>query len=155
MKSEKDSPQVIAPPPLIFLAGIIGGFVIDSYIPMPFVPEAYDLPLGMVLIAISVALMFWSVSTFNKAGTNVDVRKPTTKIVSDGPYAYSRNPIYLSMALFAIGCAIWLNSLWIFTGLGAALVVMHYGVILREETYLAKKFGKKYTEYQGKVNRWM
>jgi len=155
MKGDTDSPQVIALPPLIFLGAIFAGFIIDLIVARPFIPEAYDLPVGWALIALSIALMMWSVRTFGKAGTNVDVRKPSTTVVSDGPYAYSRNPIYLAMAFFTVGAAIWLNSLWIIGALIVVLIVINDGVIVREETYLEKKFGKKYLEYKGKVRRWM
>lgn len=155
MQSDVDSPQVIALPPFIFLAGIIIGFLIDWFVPAPFVPEAYDLPAGLILIALAIALMTWSVRAFGAAGTEVDVRKPSTAIVSSGPYAYSRNPIYLAMIIFTLGAAVWLNSIWILGSLPIVLVIMHYGVIAREERYLEKKFGKVYLDYKAQVRRWL
>jgi len=155
MKSETDSPQVITLPPFVFLGGIIIGFIIDFFIPAPFFSEAYDLPAGLFVIALGIALMTWAVRTFNAAGTNVDVRQPSTKVVSDGPYRYSRNPIYVAMGLIVLGAAIWLNSLWILFSLVIILPIIETGVIRREEGYLERKFGTQYSEYKAKVRRWV
>jgi protein-S-isoprenylcysteine O-methyltransferase Ste14 len=155
MKSATDSPQVLTFPPLVFLGGIIIGFIIDLIIPAPFFAEAYDLPAGLLIIALGIALMTWAVRTFNAAGTNVDVRQPSTKVVSDGPYRYSRNPIYVAMALIVLGAAIWLNSLWILFSLVIILPVIETGVIRREEGYLERKFGKQYSDYKESVRRWI
>lgn len=155
MESTTDSPNVIALPPVIFLTGILLGFIVDWFLPQPFMPEAYDLPLGLFLIALSIGLMAYSAQKFADAGTNVDVRQPTTTIVTKGPYAWSRNPIYLAMTLFMLGAAIWLNSLWILAALIVVHGILHLGVIAREEAYLEKKFGKTYLEYKKKVRRWI
>jgi len=155
MKSDMDSPQVITLPPFVFLGGIIIGFIIDLIIPAPFVPEAYDLPAGLFVLALGIALMAWAVRTFNESGTNVDVRRPSTTIVSSGPYRYSRNPIYLAMGLIVLGASIWLNSLWILFSLVFIIPVIETGVIRREEKYLEKKFGQRYQEYKAKVRRWV
>jgi protein-S-isoprenylcysteine O-methyltransferase Ste14 len=155
MKNNEDSPQVITMPPFVFLGGIIIGFIIDLIIPAPFFSEAYDLPAGLFTIALGIALMAWAVRTFNAAGTNVDVRQPSTTVVSDGPYGYSRNPIYVAMGLIVLGAAIWLNSLWILFSLVIILPTIEAGVIRREEGYLEKKFGQKYLDYKSKVRRWV
>ncbi|OGG72903.1 hypothetical protein A3A38_03255 [Candidatus Kaiserbacteria bacterium RIFCSPLOWO2_01_FULL_53_17] len=155
MKSNEDSPKVIALPPFIFLGGIIAGFIVDWFFPMPFIPEEYDVPIGVLFILLAVAHMVWAVRTFGKAGTNVDPRQPSLRIVSGGPYRFTRNPMYVSMALIVVGFAVWLNSLWILAALAVVLVVMTYGVIMREEAYLEKKFGRAYLDYKGKVRRWI
>lgn len=142
-------------PPFVFLGGIIIGFIIDLFIPAPFVSEAYDLPAGVFIIMLGIALMVWAVRLFSAAGTNVDVRQPSTKVVSDGPYRYSRNPIYVAMGLIVLGAAIWLNSLWILFSLMVILPVIEGGVIRREEAYLERKFGQTYLDYKAKVRRWI
>jgi protein-S-isoprenylcysteine O-methyltransferase Ste14 len=155
MKSAVDSPQVMTLPPLIFLSSVVVGFVVDWFMPAPFVTEAHDLPAGLTLIAVSLALIVWSARTFVKAGTNVDPREPSLKIVDTGPFAFSRNPMYLGMTLATVGFAIWLNSLWILAALAVALVFIQDGVIAREEAYLEKKFGKQYLDYKTRVRRWL
>lgn len=155
MKSNPDSPNVIALPPVIFLIGLCIGFVIDWFVPLPFIPEAYDLPLGLLIIAAGIFLLAFSAQKFADAGTEIDVRKTPTSIVTAGSYAWSRNPMYLGMTIIMLGFAIWLNSLWILGTLATVHVILHYGVITREEAYLEKKFGKTYLEYKKKVRRWL
>ncbi|MEK7506376.1 MAG: isoprenylcysteine carboxylmethyltransferase family protein [Patescibacteria group bacterium] len=150
-----DSPQVIALPPLIYLTGLATGIVLHLLKPLPFLPKNLALPFGVVIIAISVVLIALSFRAFIRAKTNIDVRKPTTSIVSAGPYRFSRNPIYLSMTLLVLGIAIWIDMLWILVALVPALLVMRFGVIAREESYLTRKFGEEYLQYKSKVRRWL
>ena len=150
-----DSPQVIAPPPLIFLGGLAIGITLHWLKPLPFLPENVPLPLGVALIAISVLLVVTAIRAFIKAKTNIDVRKPTTSIVVTGPYRFTRNPIYLSMALLVLGIAVWMNESWILMALLPVLMLIRFGVIAREEAYLTEKFGAEYLEYKSKVRRWL
>jgi protein-S-isoprenylcysteine O-methyltransferase Ste14 len=83
------------------------------------------------------------------------VRKPTTSIVSTGPYRFTRNPIYLSMTLLAVGIAVLANTIWILVMLAPVLFVMQFLVIAREESYLTRKFGEEYLRYKSKVRRWI
>jgi protein-S-isoprenylcysteine O-methyltransferase Ste14 len=91
----------------------------------------------------------------SKANTAIDVRDTTTTIVSKGIYAFSRNPIYLSMTILYIGVSFLFNSLSVLLMLIPILIVMHFGVILREEKYLENKFGDDYLSYKKRVRRWI
>ncbi len=150
-----DSPRVIAPPPLIYLSGLATGIILHWLKPVSFLPENFALPLGVTITAVSIILVTTAMREFIKAKTNIDVRKPTTSIVTDGPYRFTRNPIYLAMTLLVVGIAVWVNTLWVFVTLVPVLLVMRFGVIAREEIYLAKKFGDEYLGYKSKVRRWM
>ena len=90
-----------------------------------------------------------------KAETNIEPWKPTTAILSDGIYGISRNPVYVAMVFIYLGVVFLFNSLWILPPLILVLLVMHYGVILREEKYLEQKFGEEYLNYKEKVRRWI
>lgn len=151
----QDNAGVIAPPPLIYLSGLAAGIVLHWFNPLVFLPNTFALPLGIFLIVISIVLVVTAMRAFIKAKTNIDVRKPATSIVTTGPYRFSRNPIYLSMTLLVIGIAVWVNSLWILITLIPVLLVMQFGVIKREETYLTKKFGEEYIRYKARVRRWI
>lgn len=153
--STSDSPQVIAPPPFIYLGGLAVGIILHWLAPMPFLPENFALPLGVTLIIISIILVVMAFRVLAHAKTNIDVRKPTTSIVATGLYRFTRNPIYLSMALFVLGIAVLLNTLWIPIMLVPVLLVIQFGVIAREESYLTKKFGDEYLRYKLKVRRWV
>ena len=100
------------------------------------------------------ALLF--VDTAIQGGRHaVPGNKPTTAIVKSGPYRFSRNPIYLAFSLLVLGIACALNSLWLLGTLAAAVSVMSFVVIPREERYLESRFGAEYLDYKTKVGRWL
>ena len=80
---------------------------------------------------------------------------PTTAIVTDGPYRFTRNPIYLGMFLGLVGLAIAFDNLWLLAMLVPFALAIRYGVVAREETYLEGKFGEVYTAYRSRVRRWL
>ena len=92
---------------------------------------------------------------FQKAGTNVPTRKPTTALVTAGLYRFSRNPIYLSLSVIHVGIAVGTDNPWMLTLLVPTLIVVRYGVIAREEIYLEEKFGDDYRRYKAAVHRWL
>ncbi|MHB0865381.1 MAG: methyltransferase family protein [Minisyncoccota bacterium] len=150
-----DSPQVIALPPFIYAGGLAAGLLLHWLVPLPFLPEHLAWPVGTTLIAMSLMLIITAMRALREAKTNVDVRKPTTRIVVGGPYRFSRNPIYLAMTFFFVGIAALLGALWILLMLVPVLLVLHFGVIVREEAYLSKKFGEEYIRYRSNVRRWL
>jgi protein-S-isoprenylcysteine O-methyltransferase Ste14 len=81
--------------------------------------------------------------------------KPTTALVTEGPFRYSRNPIYVALTLLYVGVALLINALWILLLIVPAVLVLRYGVIAREEAYLARKFGDAYRQYMAQVRRWL
>ena len=89
------------------------------------------------------------------AGTNVNPSLPTTVLVVDGPFQFSRNPMYLARTLLYLGLGLLANALCVFVALLPLLVVMHHGVIKREERYLEGKFGDAYRQYRAAVRRWL
>jgi protein-S-isoprenylcysteine O-methyltransferase Ste14 len=142
-------------PPLVYLAAIVVGSVLEFAWRLPFLPQVLAAPLGALFVAAAVALFCASVRKFRVAGTPVPGNEPTTVIVRAGPYRFSRNPIYLAFSLLHLGIAIWVNGLWLMATLIAALAVMVYVVIPREEQYLERRFGAEYLDYKNSVRRWV
>lgn len=154
----KDSPGVIAPPPLIFLSGLLLGGTVQWFYQARLFPAGYALfsrILGALLIAAGLAIVLIAKNKMQKAQTNIEPWKPTNAIITDGIYSVSRNPIYVAMTLVYLGVTLIFNSPWFLPFLIFVLCVMHFGVILREEKYLEKKFGAEYLEYKQKVRRWI
>ncbi len=150
-----DNAHAITLPPLIYLSGFLIGAVFHLFFPYPILTAPINLVSGVVLIALSIPLVVFSIRRLSDAGTAIDVRKPTTAIVSSGAYAFSRNPIYLAMTFLYAGVALLLNALFVLATLLPVLVVMHFGVIAREEKYLEQKFGEEYVRYKKNVRRWI
>jgi protein-S-isoprenylcysteine O-methyltransferase Ste14 len=78
-----------------------------------------------------------------------------SNLVTDGPFRYTRNPAYLSMAMIYAGISSLANALWAMLLLPATLLVIQRGVIEREERYLERKFGDEYLRYKAGVRRWV
>jgi protein-S-isoprenylcysteine O-methyltransferase Ste14 len=104
---------------------------------------------------VSLPLALTALRVLSRAHTPVDPTKPTTALVTEGPFRYSRNPIYVALTLLYLGGAFLVNALWILLLVVPALVVLRYGVIAREEAYLARKFGTAYHQYTAQVRRWL
>ena len=85
----------------------------------------------------------------------MDPVRPTAAIVTSGPFRFSRNPLYLALTLVYCGLSLAVNSWWGGVVLAPLLVVMHRGVVLREERYLERKFGETYRRYRSQVRRYL
>jgi protein-S-isoprenylcysteine O-methyltransferase Ste14 len=150
-----DKANVLFPPPLIFLAALVVGLLLQHFIPLHWLQAAWATWIGGVLIVLAVALALSGVLALRAAGTAIDPHKATTAIVQTGPYRFSRNPLYVALILLCVGIASWSNTLWILLMLVPAVLVLRIGVIRREEAYLARKFGDAYRTYQARVRRWI
>jgi protein-S-isoprenylcysteine O-methyltransferase Ste14 len=110
--------------------------------------------VGLVLIGVGAALAFAGDRTFRAIGTNTPPWKPALQLATAGVYRYLRNPMYVGMTLMVGGLAIALASDWMLVLLVAAVFVVHYGAVLREERYLEQKFGERYLRYKTAVSRY-
>lgn len=152
---DDDKPGVIAPPPVLYGGALLVGAGLDWLIPLPVLaPDAGQGP-GAALIVAGLALALWCVLLFHRAGTAVEPYKPSTAIVSSGPYRFSRNPIYVALTAVSIGIGLWANSAWMLGLLLPTLVIMRIAVIGPEERYLEAKFGAEYLDYKARVRRWL
>lgn len=154
-RKPQDSPGVIAPPPLIFLAGLAVGFGLEALLPDTSLPDALSWILGGALVLAGLALLGSFVGAFRREHTAIDPYSATTAIVTGGPYRLSRNPGYLGMALVYVGIAVLSEALWVLVPLPLVLAIVDRGVIAREERYLERKFGPAYLGYQTRVRRWI
>ena len=155
MSDEKETPGVIAPPPLIYLGGLAIGFGLDAVLPSASVPPAVRWPVGGGLILAGGALMRTFFAEFGRAHTPVSPYSPSTALVTTGPYRLSRNPAYLGMALVYAGIATATQTLWALAPLAAVLGIVDRGVIAREERYLERSFGYEYARYKAHTRRWL
>ncbi len=154
-KDRPDRPDVIARPPLILVATIALGLVLNFFWPTSFLPPAIAAPLGVLIILFAIALGISAVEEMLAANTALEVRKPSTEIVTSGVFQRSRNPIYLGMLLLYTGIAILANSLCILVLVLPFAIILQKGVIEPEEAYLEGKFGDEYLRYKAKVRRWI
>jgi protein-S-isoprenylcysteine O-methyltransferase Ste14 len=150
-----DHAQVIAHPPLLALGGILVGLGLDAIWPAPQLPALVQYVLGGGLFLAGLVIVLTCALTFARAGTSVPTNTPTTALATNGLYRYSRNPIYVALALAHLGIAAAVDSPWILATLPVVLVIIRFGVIAREERYLEAKFGDEYRAYKARVRRWI
>jgi protein-S-isoprenylcysteine O-methyltransferase Ste14 len=150
-----DHPGVVIFPPLLFVICVACGLIAHFACPYRLGFGWWLRGLGVASALAAIAFALWAQRTMKAAGTNIHPGLPALAIVERGPFAISRNPLYLSLiALFTmIGVALASPA---FLVLGVPLVfVLHFGVVLREERYLDAKFGRTYRDYKARVRRWL
>jgi protein-S-isoprenylcysteine O-methyltransferase Ste14 len=151
-----DSAGVKFPPPLLYVAFLGLGILASFWYPVYLLPSALAWTLGWAILAGGVVLgPIWGVPTLHKAGTTMRPDKPTAKLVTDGPFRFSRNPLYLALTLMYAGMALIANSIWALLLLFPVTLIMSRFVIRREEEYLARTFGEEYQHYKMTVRRWI
>ena len=143
------------PPPLPCLIGLIAGLVCGWLWPWRIAPYAISLTLGLLLMGVVVALLVSLTRAFRRHGTPADPVKETTAIIDTGPFRFSRNPAYLTVALLQVSLGFVFNNAWIVLLTIPALLVIQQVVVVREEAYLEAKFGERYLQYKSRVRRWI
>jgi len=151
----RDNPGVIAPPPLVYGGAFLIALFLHWMWPLPIFYQVSALWPGVALIVLGLGLAMWGGRTLQSAGTNVNPYRPSTAIVDSGPYRFTRNPLYVSLTVMYLGLTLAFDTWWGIVLLIPALLVMHLGVIRREELYLEKKFGDDYRRYRDKVRRYL
>jgi protein-S-isoprenylcysteine O-methyltransferase Ste14 len=113
-------------------------------------------PLGITLIAIGATSMFWAVSVFRSAGTELNPTSETNKrLVVQGPFRITRNPMYLGIVLVSLGIAFWVGSLPMFAVPILAFATANWVHIPFEEAKMRRQFGTAFDAYTAKVRRWV
>jgi protein-S-isoprenylcysteine O-methyltransferase Ste14 len=155
MADEQDTPGIRVPPPLIYLLPLASGLLLDRKAHVPFLPRGVARVLGWPLVGGGMALAVWFARTMREADTTMDINKPVSTLVQDGPFRYSRNPGYLSLTMLYVGIAVLRNALWAILLLPLVMNVMQRAVIGREERYLERTFAEEYLDYKARVRRWV
>jgi protein-S-isoprenylcysteine O-methyltransferase Ste14 len=143
------------PPPVIFLAFLLAGVGLELLWPLGGLPLALAIACGVLGLVAWAYLDGSSMQRFRRANTALEPWKPTSALVTDGPYRFTRNPIYLGMTALYVGIALAFGVLWALILLPLVLVVIDRFVITREERYLARRFGDQYAAYRRRARRWV
>jgi protein-S-isoprenylcysteine O-methyltransferase Ste14 len=156
LETSSDNPGVIAFPPLIWAVGAAISVLVHFFvIQLPVAKYGICLVCGIVLVILAPTLALSALVTMKAAGTNVDPAKPALTIVRGGPFRFTRNPMYLALCLLQAALGFFLND-WITLLFVVPLaLILHNGVILREERYLTAKFGEPYLQLKRDVRRWL
>ncbi len=146
------------PPPLLFVAGLAIGWLLERFVyPLPIPTNGSGLfwKVGDLLILAGAVIVISGMITFTRARTAIIPHKSASTIVTHGPYRFTRNPMYLGLTLAYLGVTLLLLSHWPLILLPLVLIILFVSVIRKEERYLTDAFGAEYTEYCGRVRRWI
>ena len=151
-----DNAGVIAFPPLIWLIGAVISTVVHFFVVrIPIMNYNACLVCGIILLILAPSLALSALVVMRKGGTNVNPSKPALSIVRGGPFRFTRNPMYLALCLLQLAVGFFLND-WITLLFVIPLaLILHFGVVLREERYLTEKFGEPYLQLKREVRRWI
>jgi len=151
-----DTPQIIAPPPILYLGALLICFLLNYLYPAELRNNRQILFVcGGMIFLLSATFARWAFKTMHKERTSPNPYKVSEHLTTSGPFKYSRNPIYLAMTGLYLAIALVMNSIWPFVLLLPLFLIMHWGVVLREETYLTSRFGETYLVYKKDVPRWL
>ncbi len=146
------------PPPLIFLLGFSAGWALNRYLyalPLSGLVGSALNPFGIAALTLGIALAAWGMITFRRAKTAIVPHHSASRLVTHGPYRFTRNPMYTGLTIAYLGGSALVDSAWPVILLPAVILILVHTVISREEMYLTDAFGAEYTRYLATVRRWL
>jgi protein-S-isoprenylcysteine O-methyltransferase Ste14 len=152
----RDGAAVRVPPPLSFVAAVVGGIGLQFIWPLSIgLPWGPRVALGLLVALLGVALVVGALRLFRETGQDPIPWVATPEIVTSGVYRFTRNPMYVGLAFVQTAFGIALGNLWVLLLVPVACLVVQRTAILHEEAYLERKFGDSYRDYKKAVRRWL
>lgn len=158
MSSIKESPNRYPLPPILTLGMLVLCYVLGKIVPIGWAQQDVSVFMrsaGGALIAFAVMLDVWALLTFRKHSANIMPNKAATKLLTTGPFSFSRNPIYLANVLIVAGFGFALGSRWFLFGAVVLFFLLSEFVIKREEKHLEANFPQAWADYSQLVRRWI
>ncbi len=156
MDDQTQGPRTLILPPAPYAVTLLGGWWLDRHV----MPLNLDLgwatrPLGWLLVGISLALFAWTLFVFWRHHTTVNPYQAASALCTNGPFRFSRNPIYVGDWLVLAGVSLLLHTAWPLLFAPLIWVMLRFYVIRYEEAHLESKFGDAYRDYKKRVRRWL
>ncbi|MGF1455518.1 MAG: methyltransferase family protein [Alphaproteobacteria bacterium] len=153
----RSGPQVMVLPPVLFGIAWVVGFLLDwlTGATLGNVFAALLSFFGPVLVIGGLIVGAGAILQFRLEGTTVEPTKPANALVTGGLYRFTRNPMYLALIMVGMGLSFMVDAPLMLIATGIAVIILRWGVIAEEETYLAREFGEKYLRYTGETGRWV
>ena len=130
-------------------------WLVDRQLPGPVLLSGGARWLGLLPIILGLALGLWGIACFRRARTSPIPFAEPSAVVTDGPYRFTRNPMYLGLVLLLLGWAMLLGSTLPFLLVPLFLLVIDRRFVRREEPFLAERLGPAYDAYRQRVRRWL
>jgi protein-S-isoprenylcysteine O-methyltransferase Ste14 len=151
-------PNSLPWPPIIYLAAIAVSVLLSVFFPVPWFGQPLSgilLVLGWLMIAAFAALNISAIHAMRQAGTTVRPDRGTDHLVTDGPFSFTRNPLYLAGTMLVVGIGLISGIVWFLLLAAFAAFAVQKLAIEREERHLQARFGETYLDYAARVRRWI
>ncbi|MCB0346752.1 MAG: isoprenylcysteine carboxylmethyltransferase family protein [Bdellovibrionales bacterium] len=141
-------------PPWLFLISLLLGIALEFVFPTRLAEGSAGMIAGSLLIASGLAFVLWSGAVFKRMQTAIEPGSRPSMFATSGPYQWSRNPMYLGLAVIHFGIALIVNSVWLFLTTFMVLVALDRRIVPREEALLGEMYPEEYAKYRRRVRRW-
>ena len=152
-----DRPSNLPWPPVLLVFAVLAPWLLNRFVPLNW-PGLDDGParlVGLGFAVVGLTLLFWAVRTLRHHDTTIMPHRASRALVTDGPFAWCRNPIYLSDVFLLLALADWTKNIWfIVAALGFAMLVTWLAIV-PEEAHLEARFGDAYRNYKATTRRWI
>lgn len=158
VRSTADRPSTFPWPPLLFAGAValaLGLEWVLIRLPVPLAETRAVHFLGMTLVLAGVLLVLWAALEFRRHETSMRPDRGSDALVAAGPFAFSRNPMYLGEVIALVGAGLAANRLWLIVVAPIFAFAVTRLAVAREETYLVRRFGAAYLDYKARVRRWL
>src|SRR3989338_10985723 len=149
---EESHPKIL--PPHVAISSLIFVIVLYYLFPTPLISKPYNY-FGIIFFIVGLSILFWSFGSFKEKDTPILPGQKPTALVIEGPYKFTRNPMYLGVTTALLGIAIYLGDILAFLAPAIFFAFVSIRFIPREEKLMEKLFGKKYLDYKKRVRRWI
>jgi len=156
MSEHARRPATLVLPPLPYALALLASWRLHrDFLALPWEFGAWNGLFAWGLMGGGLLLFFWTFWAFHRHRTTVNPYRAARCVVTDGPFRFSRNPIYVGDWFIYVGMMFWLQTWW--PVLFAPLVwgIIHFGVIRHEEAHLEARFGDEYRHFKAHVRRWL
>jgi protein-S-isoprenylcysteine O-methyltransferase Ste14 len=157
MDTERDGAAVRFPPPLLYVGALLLGGLWHVWVaPLPLrLSLGLRVALTVATAAAGIAMIAAALGLFRRTGQDPKPWESTPQIISTGIYRWTRNPMYVGMALIQASIGIGWGNAWLLLLLPVVLVLVYVIAVRHEEAYLERKFGDGYLHYRRSVRRWL
>lgn len=146
--------EIFAPGPVLALGAFAIGYVLHLLHPLSVIPTPWNFVGGAVLVVVGLAVLLSGILKMREIGKSPSHKDEPSELLSDGPFRYTRNPLYLGLIVIYLGITALVNSLWPIVPL-VVLAWYFDKKAKQEEEYLEAEFGEEYIEYSENVRRWL
>ncbi len=150
-----DRPSRIPWPPILLLVCVLAALILQWQVPLPW-PGLDDTPAriaGWGLCLAGLALVIWAILTLRQHATTIMPHESANVLVTTGPYAFRRNPIYLGDVLIFIGISVLTTNLWFAIMAVVFIPLVTWLAILPEERHLERRFGNEWHAYKDRTRQ--